>query len=296
MEVFSKTLVISLKAKTEDAEKIVESAVNRFLGKSHAPSTQSPYEDSIMTVLKDMLKKLEPQSPRPAGDPSAQNRPPQPVMRPSLTGQGPSRPSIPRPSLMTSGAPRINSSSPAYMTGQYQSTTTSVSPATLPSLSPAAQMPMHTSLSNGNGIQSVAGLLAPEIKCESGDSILESTERSSLMPSGTPTETPQRQAEEPDNRQDNKIPCSPDGRQITGLKRPLEEPQDRPDIKRPCASNPARTCVTSTETESTAIKLAIDEVQFKRRNSGAELSFGENVPTPDYESSQSGNIPSSLKI
>jgi hypothetical protein len=159
VETFKMTLVPSMKAKTANAEEVVNSAVNRVLGfatESTVPG--DPHEDVLMNTLASMLSKIagsnfsatpnqqnDHRSPPPQtqanhnGPQAGASQPPvkptvekPTVMRPSFTGQGQSRPnggSIPRPPMMTPGMNRTNSSVSANASTRPTASSASPAPA-----------------------------------------------------------------------------------------------------------------------------------------------------------------------
>ncbi len=159
VETFKMTLVPSMKAKTANAEEVVNSAVNRVLGfatESTVPG--DPHEDVLMSTLASMLSKIagsnfsatpnqhnDHRSPPPQAQ-TNHNGPqagaPQPsvkptgekptVMRPSFTGQGQTRSngtSVSRPPMTTPGMNRTNSSGSANASNRPTAPSASPAPA-----------------------------------------------------------------------------------------------------------------------------------------------------------------------
>jgi hypothetical protein len=153
------TLIPSMKAKTANAEEVVNSAVNRVLGfASQSTVPGDPHEDVLMSTLASMLSKIagsnfsattsqqsDHRSSPPqtqanhSGTQAAASQPPvkptdekPTVMRPSFTGQGQSRPngpSVPRPPMMTPGMKRTNSSGSANASSRPTAPPASPTPA-----------------------------------------------------------------------------------------------------------------------------------------------------------------------
>ncbi|RDW60892.1 hypothetical protein BP6252_12275 [Coleophoma cylindrospora] len=154
---FKENLVNALKETSDNAEAVVDSAVDRVLGvTSQSTVPGNPHEGPIMVALSNMLSQLPGTGIKPMQLPElsvqaqqqqnasqAENgsthAPPQSsprstgaekngpvVARPSFAGQGQNRPSVPRPPMMTPGMKRTESASPAP---PRPSTASSASPA-----------------------------------------------------------------------------------------------------------------------------------------------------------------------
>jgi hypothetical protein len=188
LETFKTTVIKSLKEKTNNAEAIVNSAVNRTLGitdQSAVPG--NTHEEMLITILRNSLSQIpesnikpnppqtgsaksQPSDQRSAQTPQANHNEPQgnttqqsvkstgpeksgpTVMRPSFTGQSQNRPnstSVPRPPMMTPGIRRVNSGSPANAPPRSSAPPSSASPAPTPSTINGASTPVAAITDNG---------------------------------------------------------------------------------------------------------------------------------------------------
>ena len=135
IELFKARMIASLKGDTTNVEAIVDSAINRVLGRTGQSGVPGdPQEAKIMLAVENMVNLIN-------GKPGNENQPPpqnQPnqnatkpsaapesgkgpnsekpartVMRPTFTGQSQNRQNVPRPPMNTPGMKRTNSGSPA---------------------------------------------------------------------------------------------------------------------------------------------------------------------------------------
>lgn len=262
---FRRTFIENSQGGTAAEATIVDSAINRVLGKSQAPTIPNSHENAIMAAVRNLLDRIPSEDVQiPSGNPPVQNRP---SLRPSHPGQGPNRPS-------TTGAPRINSSGPANMVFQNPRTTASSSPTTLPSLSPAPQMPAHASPSplstgisttnttqtNGNGTQSVArNPVTP-------NPVAPNT--ASHIPVA-PSPTASNIKNEPDDSVPNALGggfLPPGVGQAAGFQRPRGGSEDNKDDKRPSVSRGSEP-PSAVEAEISATIMGTEHPTVKRSNS-----------------------------
>ncbi|KAH8821078.1 hypothetical protein F5884DRAFT_73053 [Xylogone sp. PMI_703] len=174
VEIFKNSLLENLKKKSNNAEAIIDSAVNRVLGIAKESTVGGDSnEEYIMNALRSMLTQItgssiktpqpttpsqtKPQTPQPPAN--ANSTPPitqQPqskpaieksaptIMRPSFNGQSSSRsggPSLPRPPLMTPGMNRTNSASSTNATPRLSAASASPVPAPNPTVANGAGTP-----------------------------------------------------------------------------------------------------------------------------------------------------------
>ncbi|RFU29893.1 hypothetical protein B7463_g6441, partial [Scytalidium lignicola] len=177
VEIFKSNLLENLKKKSNNAEAIIDSAVNRVLGITRESTVGGDNnEEYIMNALKSMLAQITGsniKAPQPATSTqtkpqtqpppvnvnaiphSAQQRVSKPfvekpaptIMRPSFTGQGSSRssgPSVPRPPLMTPGMNRTNSISSTSATPRPSAASASPAPTPISSMTNSAGTPKQT--------------------------------------------------------------------------------------------------------------------------------------------------------